>query len=84
MMPALLISTSTPPNAVSAESNMRGHGGDIRDVGLSSHGPAAGALDPGDHRRRGSAVAGIVHHHGEAVLRQPLSDRGTDAAGGAR
>ena len=58
------------------------HGGDIRDVGLSRHGPAAGPLDPGDHRRRGSAVAGIVHHDGEAVLGQALGDRGADTAGG--
>ena len=59
------------------------HSGDIRDVGLGGDGPAAGRLDPGDHRLRRGGVAGVVHHHGEAVLGEALGDRGADAAGGA-
>ena len=49
MMPALFTSTSTPPKAASAVSNMRDRGR-VADVGLGGEGPAAGLLDLRDQR----------------------------------
>src|ERR1700733_9518932 len=60
MMPALLTTTSMPPNAASAVSNRRATAGGIGDIGLRGDRAASGAPDLRHHRFGGAGVAGIV------------------------
>jgi hypothetical protein len=80
MTPALLTSTSTPPKAVSAESNMRATA-----AGSLTSAWAVTARPPASLILRTSDSAATVapakfDEHDKAVGRQPLRDRGADTA----
>src|SRR4029077_19347522 len=82
MMPALLTTTSRPPNAASAVSNRRATAaGSAISACLAAAAPVA--LDLRHQRFGGGGVAGIVDDDGEAVAGQTLRDRGPDTTGGS-
>jgi hypothetical protein len=53
----------------------------LGDVSLHRDGAAAGGSDGAHHFVRLGGVAGIIDHHGKAVLGQALGDGSADAAG---